>query len=118
MTALSCRISGEVTMYKLTFFVPLNCKEEVKSAVFAPGAGRIGDYEHCCFETVGRGQFRALDGAQPAIGALNELTYVDEVKVELVVSDELITDAVRALKKSHPYEEPAYDVFKCIDIEP
>ncbi len=103
-------------MYKLCFFVPEDCKEKVKEAVFTAGGGRIGNYDQCCFETKGRGQFRALENANPTLGELNELSFVDEVKVELVVSDENISKVLRALKENHPYEEPAYDVFKCAEI--
>lgn len=99
-------------MYKLAFFVPVADAETVKEAVFATGAGRIGDYEACCFQTPGRGQFRPLDGADPHIGRVGDLETVDELKVELVCSDELIQAAVSALKLSHPYEEVAYDVWR------
>lgn len=99
-------------MYKLAFFVPLDAAEAVKEAVFTTGAGRIGDYEACCFETRGRGQFRPLAGADPHIGQVGELAYVEELKVEMVCDASLIHAAISALIKAHPYEEPAYDVWK------
>lgn len=99
-------------MYKLAFYVPLEDAETVKEAVFASGAGRIGDYEACCFETRGTGQFRPLDGATPHIGKVGALEKVEEVKVELVCEDQLIREAVDALRAAHPYEEPAFDVWK------
>jgi hypothetical protein len=99
-------------MYKLAFFVPLEDAEAVKEAVFVTGAGRIGDYEACCFETRGTGQFRPLVGASPHIGQVGDLEKVEEVKVELVCEDHLIRDAVEALRTAHPYEEPAFDVWK------
>ncbi|NIC07511.1 YqfO family protein [Billgrantia bachuensis] len=99
-------------MYKLAFYVPLEDAEAVKEAVFASGAGRIGDYEACCFETRGTGQFRPLDGANPHIGQVGDLEKVEEVKVELVCEDQLIHDAVAALRAAHPYEEPAFDVWR------
>ncbi|MCE8032569.1 MAG: YqfO family protein [Halomonas sp.] len=99
-------------MYKLAFFVPLADAEAVKEAVFVTGAGRIGDYEACCFETRGTGQFRPLDGASPHIGQVGDLEKVEELKVELVCEDHLIRDAVEALRAAHPYEEPAFDVWK------
>lgn len=103
-------------MYKLAFFVPIDAAEAVKEAVFASGAGRIGDYEACCFQTRGTGQFRPLAGADPHIGQVGDLERVEEVKVELVCSDALIRDAVAALKAAHPYEEPAYEVWKLEDF--
>lgn len=99
-------------MYKLAFFVPINDAETVKEAVFTTGAGRIGDYEACCFQTPGTGQFRPLDGATPHIGQVGDLERVEELKVELVCEDDLIRQAVAALREAHPYEEPAFDVWK------
>ncbi|MDZ7852180.1 MAG: YqfO family protein [Halomonas sp.] len=99
-------------MYKLAFFVPVADAETVKEAVFATGAGRIGDYEACCFQTRGTGQFRPLAGANPHIGQIGDLEQVEELKVELVCEDDLIYTAVAALKLAHPYEEPAYDVWR------
>jgi len=99
-------------MYKFGFYVPEAQLDEVKAAVFAAGGGRIGDYESCCWQTLGQGQFRALAGAQPFIGVQGELEHVAEYRVELVVADESILDVVSALRRSHPYEEPAYDVIR------
>lgn len=99
-------------MYKLAFFVPVEDAETVKEAVFATGAGRIGDYEACCFQTRGTGQFRPLTGASPHIGSVGNLERVEELKVELVCEDHLIGEALAALKAAHPYEEPAYDVWR------
>jgi len=99
-------------MYKLAFFVPAADAEAVKEAVFATGAGRIGDYEACCFQSLGTGQFRPLPGANPHIGEVGDLERVEELKVELVCEDALIGTAVGALKQAHPYEEPAFDVWK------
>ena len=99
-------------MYKLVFFVPESHLEPVKSAVFATGAGKIGDYDRCCFETRGTGQFRPLSGATPFIGQSGALERVDEVRVELVCEDQLIRAVVTALRAAHPYEEPAFDAWQ------
>ncbi|MCP4598719.1 YqfO family protein [Neptuniibacter sp.] len=103
-------------MYKLSFFVPEQDLEQVKTAVFATGAGRIGNYDSCCWQVLGLGQFRPLEGSDPHIGQQGEVETVAEWKVELVCSDELIHQAVAAMKEAHPYEEPAYDVWKLEDI--
>ncbi|MCO7246326.1 MULTISPECIES: YqfO family protein [Halomonadaceae] len=103
-------------MYKLAFFVPVEDAETVKEAVFETGAGRIGDYEACCFQTPGTGQFRPLDGADPHIGKVGALEFVDELKVELVCDDDHIQAAIAALKLAHPYEEVAYDVWALADL--
>ncbi|MGM0522268.1 MAG: NGG1p interacting factor NIF3 [Pseudomonadota bacterium] len=103
-------------MYKLAFFVPTEDAEHVKEAIFTTGAGRIGDYEACCFQTPGTGQFRPLAGANPHIGQVDELETVEELKVELVCQDELIRAAIVALKAAHPYEEPAYEAWLLADL--
>ena len=86
--------------------------EKVKQALFEAGAGRIGNYDSCCWQTTGTGQFRPLEGSNPAIGSLNEVEHVREVKVELVCADDLVKRAIAAMKQSHPYEEPAFDVWQ------
>jgi hypothetical protein len=103
-------------MYKLCFFVPEIDAEAVKAAVFAAGAGRIGDYDQCCWQVAGQGQFRPLEGSDPHIGSLNQVETVAELKVEMVCDDNLIREAVAALKKAHPYEEPAYEVWRLEDF--
>ncbi len=103
-------------VYKLSFFVPDSHVEVVKSAVFAAGGGRIGAYDHCSWQVLGTGQFRPLDGSQPFIGEAGQVEQVEEWKVELVVADELIRSVVAALKQSHPYETPAYEVWRLEDF--
>ena len=99
-------------MYKLCFFVPLSHAEEAKKAVFEAGGGRIGDYDCCAWQTLGQGQFRPLEGSNPHLGEHGRLERVDELKVELVCEDGLIRDVVEAMKQAHPYEEPAYEVYR------
>ncbi|MYM61936.1 YqfO family protein [Pseudomaricurvus sp. HS19] len=98
-------------LYKLAFFVPESHLEVVKAAVFASGAGRIGDYDSCCWQVLGEGQFRPLPGSNPYIGAMGSVERVAEYKVEMVCAGNHIRGAVAALKLAHPYEEPAYDVW-------
>ncbi len=98
-------------MYKLCFFVPETHLEIVKNAVFDTGAGRLGDYDHCCWQTLGQGQFRPLEGSNPFLGSKGLVEQVPEYKVELVCEDHLIEAAIQALVEAHPYEEPAYDVI-------
>lgn len=103
-------------MLKLTFYVPTTHKEEVKTALFNVGVGKIGDYDMCCFETVGTGQFRALPGANPTLGTIGVLEKVSEVRVEMVMDDHLLYRALETLNAAHPYETPAYDVVKCLEV--
>ena len=99
-------------MYKICFYVPENAVELVKKALFDAGAGHIGNYDSCSWQTLGDGQFRALDGSNPTIGQQGVVEAVAEYKVELVCEEKHIEDVISALKDSHPYEEPAYDVIK------
>ena len=99
-------------MYKLCFFVPASHLQPVKEALFAAGAGRIGDYDQCCWQVEGIGQFRPLSGSQPFIGAQGQVEQVAEWKVEMVVADALLQAALAALKAAHPYETPAYEVWR------
>ncbi len=99
-------------MYKLSFFVPPSHLEIVKQALFAKGAGRIGQYEACCWQTLGTGQFKPMVGSQPFIGESETLEQLDEWKVEMVCDDVLIRSVVAELKEVHPYEEVAYDVWQ------
>ena len=99
-------------MYKICYFVPETYLEKTKQALFNIGAGCIGDYDSCAWQCRGQGQFRPLDGSDPFLGAKGELEAVDEFKVELVCSDDLIRQVVVALKEAHPYEEPAYEIYR------
>jgi len=103
---------GGLIMYKLAFFVPVEHKEAVKNAIFATGAGRIGNYDCCSWEVLGTGQFRALLGSNPFVGQQGIVETVQEYRVELVCEDHLIAAAIAALRAAHPYEEPAFDVLK------
>lgn len=104
-------------MYKLCFYVPETHLDSVKGAVFAAGGGRVGQYDQCCWQVLGQGQFRALQGSQPFLGQVGQLEQVVEWKVEMVVADELIHAAVKAMKAQHPYETPAFDVWRLSDIQ-
>lgn len=99
-------------MYKLSFFVPREEKESVKEALFNIGVGKYENYECCSFETLGVGQFKPIADANPHIGEIDQIERVSEYKIEMVCKDELIQQAVKVLKETHPYEEVAYDVFK------
>jgi hypothetical protein len=101
-------------MYKLSLYVPEAHLEQVKQALFDAGAGRIGDYEQCCWQVLGTGQFRPLAGSQPFIGRQNEVSSVSEYRVEMVCARHCIAGAVKALRAAHPYEEPAFDVVELV----
>lgn len=97
-------------MYKLIFYVPKNDADQVKEAIFATGAGKIGNYSHCAWETLGMGQFKPLGGANPAIGSIGAVEHVEELRVEILCLTEQVRSAVMAMKSAHPYEEMAYEI--------
>lgn len=99
-------------MYKICFYVPESHLEKVKDALFAAGAGKIGNYESCCWQTRGTGQFRPMAGSSPHIGTEGTLEVLEEYKVEMVCHDRFIDAAVKALREAHPYEEPAFDAWR------
>lgn len=99
-------------MYSLVFYVPESHLESVKGAVFAVGAGRIGDYEACCWQVKGEGQFQPNRDATPFVGHVGELEVLAEYRVEMVLQAILKSEVVAALKAAHPYEEVAYHLIK------
>lgn len=99
-------------MYKLCFYVPTTHIEEVKNALFAKGAGRIGDYAACAWQVLGEGQFMPLAASHPFIGEVEQLSKVAEYKVEMVCTAARIQDVIVELKRVHPYEEPAYQYWQ------
>ncbi|PGH06830.1 hypothetical protein AJ80_08103 [Polytolypa hystricis UAMH7299] len=105
--------------FKLVFFVPPSHVDVCKDAVFDAGAGRYpqGKYSKACFQTLGTGQFLPGDGAAPAIGTVGGEEKVEEYRVEvLCVGRSMMEQAVKALLKAHPYEEPAYEVYKLENV--
>ena len=104
-------------LHKLVWFVPEDALEPTRAAVFAAGAGRIGDYERCSWYTAGTGTFLAREGADPAIGEVGKEERVPELRVETVVAVEIMGDVVRALLEAHTYEEVAYELYPIVDVE-
>ncbi|MCH9815945.1 MAG: Nif3-like dinuclear metal center hexameric protein [Actinomycetia bacterium] len=102
----------DVDLSKMTVFVPPDQVDPVLAAMFAAGAGQIGDYDSCAFRSQGVGQFRPNRGAQPYLGEVGVLEQVSETRVELVLPRELIQPIVAAMMSAHPYETPAYDVLE------
>lgn len=105
--------------YKLIFFAPHSDLEKCKEAIFTTGAGAFpgAKYTKTCFQSPGTGQFLPGDGAQPAIGNVGGLEKVEEMKVEILcVGRSIMLQAVEALVKAHPYEEPAYEVYRMENV--
>jgi dinuclear metal center YbgI/SA1388 family protein len=100
----------KASQYKLVAFVPEKEVEKVSSAMFAAGAGRIGDYSSCSFRSPGTGTFFGEAGTNPAVGESGKLERAEEVRVETVVPISKIAAVIRALREAHSYEEPAFDL--------
>jgi hypothetical protein len=96
---------------KLVVFVPREALDPVRDALFEAGAGRIGAYERCSWYTAGTGTFRAGVGADPAIGEAGREERVSELRLETVYPEDRHDDVIAALRRAHPYEEPAFDVY-------
>ena len=95
---------------KWVIFVPAENAEAVRAAVFAAGAGRIGDYSQCSWSVTGTGQFLPGDGAAPAIGSVGAVEKVVEDRVEVVAPAQARREVLLAMRAAHPYEEPAFDI--------
>ena len=98
-------------LYKIEYYVPESHLEITKKALFEAGAGRIGNYDFCCWETFGTGQFRPLAGSNPYKGKTDLTEKVKEYKVELVCAEEFLKASIKAMKQKHPYETPAYNYW-------
>ena len=96
---------------KLVVFVPSEALDAVRDAVFAAGAGRIGEYERCSWFTEGTGTFLAGEAAAPTVGERGREERVPELRLETVYPVEREADVLRALRDAHPYEEPAFDLY-------
>jgi len=103
-------------MYQIVVYIPETHVERVKTALFAAGAGKIGDYDSCAWQALGQGQFRPLEGSSPFIGQAGEVETVDEYRVELVCEKAVLKKAVAAMIAVHPYEEPAYSVWPILNL--
>ncbi len=100
---------------KLVVFVPREALDPVREALFAAGAGRIGDYDRCSWYTEGTGTFLAGVGTEPSVGQPGREERVAELRLETVYAEEREAEVVAALRDAHPYEEPAFDLYPLAD---
>jgi len=98
-------------LYKIAVFVPVSHEEQVRCAMMNAGAGYIGNYSHCSFNTKGIGTFLPLEDTSPYIGTQGKLEKVSEVKVETIVKENMLDAVIKSMLQAHPYEEPAYDIY-------
>ncbi|EEG78741.1 Nif3-like dinuclear metal center hexameric protein [Dethiobacter alkaliphilus] len=109
------RISGRQQYEKIVVFVPQGYQDNVRDALSAAGAGWIGNYSHCTFQSQGTGTFMPREGTNPFSGQQGKLEYADELRLETIVPSSMRNRVVRAMKKAHPYEEVAYDVYPLLN---
>jgi hypothetical protein len=99
---------------KLIVFVPREALDVVRDALFEAGAGRIGRYERCSWYTQGTGTFRGGEGTSPSVGEAGREERVAELRLETVFPAERQDEVLAALRRAHPYEEPAFDVYELV----
>ena len=99
---------------KLVVFLPAEALDAVRDALFDVGAGRIGDYERCSWYTEGTGTFLGGEATAPTIGERGREERVPELRLETIFPAERQDEVIAALRKAHPYEEPAYDVYALV----
>jgi hypothetical protein len=99
-------------MHKIIFYVPESHLDKVKEAAFAAGAGRLGGYERCCWQSKGQAEYLPKKGSHPYEGDQGKLSITEEYKVETLCDDHLVEKVIEAIKATHPYEEPGYEAWK------
>ena len=104
-------------LYQVYFYVPEASLEIVKQAMFNAGAGSVGEYQECAWQTLGQGQFKPLSSATPTIDERGELTRLAEYRVEMVCKKPLLKAALAAMIQSHPYEEVAYGTYPITTLD-
>src|SRR5205823_3836495 len=105
-------VEAKANQYKLVTFVPQKDVERVARALFDAGAGRIGDYTQCSFRSPGTGTFFGNEGTNPTVGRRGKLENVEEIRVETVMPIARLNEVLAALRRAHPYEEPAFDLVQ------
>lgn len=102
-------------MVKIVVFVPVSHADKVREAIGKAGAGKIGKYDFNSFSVKGVGRFRPLQGAKPHIGKVGEIEEVEEERIEFVCEKIKIQEVSEAIKKVHPYEEVALDIYPLLN---
>lgn len=101
-------------MVKIVVMTPLSHSDAIRQAIGDEGGGTIGNYSHCSFSTRGIGRYKPLEGAKPMIGSVGEFVEVEEERIEFMCDRTVAKDVIEAIKKAHPYEEVAIDVFALV----
>ncbi|NOH01355.1 MAG: cytochrome C biogenesis protein [Chloroflexi bacterium] len=102
---------NDFTDVKLEIFIPQGYVDQVREALAKVGVGMIGNYDHCFAVSEVQGSFRPLEGAKPFDGKVGEITYSVEYKLEVNCRRGSVEEAVAAVRRSHPYEEPLINII-------
>lgn len=105
------------SLVKIVVYVPVSHADAIRKTLAKAGAGHIGNYDYCSFSVKGIGRFRGLEGTNPFIGTQGKIEAVEEERIETVCYKKDIKKILTAVKKVHPYEEPAIDVFALCEHE-
>jgi len=109
--------SGEPENYKLVVYVPVEYEQKVLDAIFETEAGQTGAYTCCSFRNNGKGTFKPGSSAKPFIGKPNEISQINEVRIETVVPRNDLKSVIERIRENHPYETMAYDVYPLLSFE-
>lgn len=99
---------------KIVVYAPVSHAGKVREALAKSGCGHIGKYDFCSFSVKGIGRFRPLKGAKPFVGKAGKIEKVVEERIETICPKMRLKSALAAIKKVHPYEEPAIDVYPLV----
>lgn len=107
---------GQSNNVKIVVFVPESHTDVVREAISRAGAGKIGNYIYCSFSSKGMGRFKPEEGAHPNIGEIGKFESVAEERIEAICERNKVVDVINAIKKVHPYEEIALDIYPLEEI--
>lgn len=105
-----------LSIVKLVVFAPVSHADAVREALGNSGAGKIGNYDYCSFSIKGIGRGRGNLNSNPAIGTAGEYEQIEEERIETLVERALLRDVMEAVRKVHPYEEVAFDIYPLEDF--
>ncbi len=109
-------VEKENYIYKLVTFAPSESAPELRSALFEAGAGSIGNYDQCSFNSLGKGTYRGNEYSNPLLGGKHQFVEIEEMKIEVTFEKHLQHQIIQALFKNHPYEEVAYEVYQTLNL--
>ncbi len=105
------------SLVKLVVTVPEKDADMLRKAIGDAGGGKVGNYTHCSFSVKGTGRFHPEEGAQPAIGEVGRFEEVEEERIEVTCQRSVLAEVIKIIRKVHPYEEPAIDIFSMLSEE-